>query len=138
MNVGEREHDLAVEAIGDLAEQRGAHGIAILQVVPREPAPRVLVIEQIDETLGPSPFRQPRWSVCRARRREVGAHEVDEGFERSAYRPLGDARYRALEAEIACNVLERWCERASPSPRVDLHLAVPISQTSRTFRSSNV
>jgi hypothetical protein len=45
VHVGEREHELAVEAIGDLAQQRGTNRIAVLQRSPRDSLLRVLVIE---------------------------------------------------------------------------------------------
>jgi len=35
VHIGERKHDLAVEAIGDLAQQRRADRIAVLQRPPR-------------------------------------------------------------------------------------------------------
>ncbi len=37
---------------------------------------------------------------------------------------LGAQRAALRQAEIACDALERWIERAPPAPRVDLHLAL--------------
>src|SRR5262245_44006331 len=82
--------------LGDIAEHRGADGIAVLERLPRQPLLRVFVIEQINEPFGRGLGRTERTSY-RSRRREVVADELDQSIERLRRRSRAPATRRIEE-----------------------------------------
>jgi len=51
VHIGEGEEDLAVQTLGDLPECRGTRAIRALEAPPVETSTRVLMIQEIDETI---------------------------------------------------------------------------------------
>jgi hypothetical protein len=51
VHVYEREKDLTIELPGDFLQRAGTLGISILKPIPRQPALRVLMVEQVDQPI---------------------------------------------------------------------------------------